>query len=364
MKSNGLYVHIPFCGAICHYCDFVKFIYHKDWIDPYIERLNADLAFFNVPRDLKTIYVGGGTPTSLSYDELLKLLTLLAPYAKHVREYTFEANIESITKEKLILMQQYGVNRLSVGVQTTDDERLIFLNRKHTYTDIKAKIKLIKEVGFTNFSVDLIYGLPTQTKEELAKDIKNILKLDAPHISTYALSIERNTVAFIRGWPEVSSDESRLMYDDILNALRKTGYERYEVSNFARPGFESVHNKLYWQNKHYYAIGLGASGYINKTRYTISGGLTRYLQGKPRIVEETIDATMFIEEYFMLNLRLKSGFSIAEFNTLTGKDFKNDYNEALKSLVKDKLLIVQDDEVYCTDDGLMVLDSIILRLIT
>ena len=154
MKNNGLYVHIPFCGAICHYCDFVKFVYHKAWINPYLERLKTDLAFFNVPFDLTTIYVGGGTPTSLSYAELEALLILLAPYTHHVREYTFEANVESLDEQKLRLLHQYGVNRLSLGVQTTDDTRLALLNRQHTYRDVQVAVALMKKVGFTNFSVD------------------------------------------------------------------------------------------------------------------------------------------------------------------------------------------------------------------
>ena len=201
MKNSGLYCHIPFCGAICHYCDFTKFIYNKDWINPYLKQLKADLSFFNVPHDLTTIYIGGGTPTRLSFSELEKLLKLLDPYTKEVEEYTVEANIESLTLPKLKLLKKYGVNRLSIGVQSTNDERLKELNREHTYAAIKKKIKLVKKAGFTNFSVDLIYGLPKQSAEELSLDLKHILALDPPHISTYALSIEPNTVRFIRGWP-------------------------------------------------------------------------------------------------------------------------------------------------------------------
>jgi oxygen-independent coproporphyrinogen-3 oxidase len=362
--NKGLYVHIPFCGAICHYCDFVKFIYQKEWVSPYLKRLKEDLAFFNVPTKLNTIYIGGGTPTVLSKEELKELLALLKPYTKHVTEYTIEANVESITKEKLELMKEFGVNRLSIGVQSTNDERLVSLNRLHSYIDIKKAIKLVKEVGFTNFSVDLIYGLPKQSKDELRQDIANILKLEPPHIATYDLQIETNTIAYINKWPKISDEESREMYEIILKALRKAGYKRYEVSNFAKPTFESVHNKLYWRNDNYYAIGLGASGYINNKRYIIKGGLKNYLQGSPKIEEDTITKEMYIEEYLMLNLRLEDGFLLDDFNKKTGLDFKKAFAVPLEKLHKMGLIYIDDYRFSLTDEGILLLDSVILTLIS
>lgn len=362
--NNGLYVHIPFCGAICHYCDFVKFIYQKEWVSPYLNRLKEDLAFFNVPQKLDTIYIGGGTPTVLSFAELKDLLTLLKPYAKALKEYTVEANIESITKEKLELMKEFGVNRLSIGVQSTNDERLLSLNRQHTYRDIKKALNLVKEVGFTNFSVDLIYGLPKQSKSELKKDLTNILKLAPPHIATYDLQIETNTVAYINKWPKISDEESRAMYEIILKALRKAGYKRYEVSNFALPSFESIHNKLYWRNFNYYAIGLGASGYINNKRYIIKGGLKNYLKGTPKIEEDTITEAMFIEEYLMLNLRLEDGFSLSDFKKRTGKDFTKEYADKIEKLHKYGLIYIDDHRFAVTDEGMLLLDFVILTLIS
>lgn len=362
--NNGLYVHLPFCGAICHYCDFVKFIYHKPWVKPYLKGLKKDLASFNVPFNLNTIYIGGGTPTVLTYRELKALLTLLSPYAKNVKEYTVEANIESITPKKLELMKEFGVNRLSIGVQSTSDERLFSLNRKHSYAKIKRKLKVVKDMGFTNFSVDLIYGLPGQSKQELATDLKNILKFKPPHIATYDLQIEANTVAFIKNWPKISDEESRLMYELILSTLRNNGYKRYEVSNFALKNYESVHNQLYWQNKPYYAVGLGASGYIDNKRYMIQGGLSSYLKGKRTINEEIISKEMFIEEYFMLNLRLEDGFKINDFNTRTGLDLLKDYALPIKKLLKDGLIAVDDTTFKVTDEGMLLLDLVILNLVS
>ncbi len=362
--SNSLYVHIPFCGAICHYCDFVKFIYNKKWATKYLKELKSDLAFFHVPHNLTTIYIGGGTPTRLSYVELKAFLELLTPYATEVVEYTVEANIESITPKKLELLRSYGVNRLSIGVQTTNDERLVALNRQHTYAQIKRKIRLVKQSGFTNFSVDLIYGLPNQDINELKLDIKNILKLNPPHISTYALEILPNTQAFIHNWPRVTSDESRLLYDEILQTLTTNGYERYEISNFAKPGMPSKHNLVYWHNKPFYAIGIGASGYRNGVRYKISGSLTKYLRGERKLDEDVIDETTYETEYLMLHLRLKAGFKLINYTKEFDCDFKKKYASQLATLKKNGLIRVTNSQVYCTDEGLMLHDQVLLTLLT
>ncbi|HOA11139.1 MAG: radical SAM family heme chaperone HemW [Bacilli bacterium] len=363
MTKRGLYVHIPFCTSLCHYCDFVKVIYQKKWVASYLEKLKHDLSFFNVSRDLSTLYIGGGTPSSLSYYELRNLLELLKPYTANVKEYTVEANVESLTLPKLKLMRSYGVNRLSIGVQTTDDYMLKKLNRHHTYTMIKTKIALVKKALFTNFSVDLIYGLPGQTLSDLENDLMNIIKLGAPHISTYSLTIEKGTMAALKKWEVPSDDTLREMYDFILKTLRNNNYIRYEVSNFALKGYESIHNKLYWENRNYYGIGLGASGYIDGKRYLISGGLTKYLKGESIINYDEITSEEYVEEYLMLNLRLAQGFSLQDFKTRVGFDFLEKYGTKVKSLIERGLLNVTDDKVYATDEGIMLLDQVVLTLI-
>ncbi len=363
MTKRGLYVHIPFCGTICHYCDFVKVIYQKKWIKPYLKELKHDLSFFNVENDLQTIYIGGGTPSALSFYELRNLLQLLKPFAQNVKEYTVEANVESLTLPKLKLMKSYSVNRLSVGVQTTNDEMLAKLNRQHTYQMIKTKINLIKKAGFTNFSVDLIYGLPGQSLNDLQSDLTNILKLNPPHISTYSLTIEKGTVASIKKWESASDEKMRAMYDLILSTLRAKGYVRYEVSNFAKAGYESIHNKLYWENHEYYAIGLGASGYIDGKRYVIEGGLSRYLKGKSIINIDEITTEEYIEEYLMLNLRLAKGFTFRDFKKRIGFEFMEKYEPQVKALIERGLLSVNHDGVCATDEGIMLLDQVVLTLI-
>lgn len=361
--NNGLYVHIPFCNALCHYCDFPKLLYNKQYIQPFLRRLTKDLRFFNVPHNLTTIYVGGGTPTSLATAELKALLDLLAPFTKLVREYTFEANVESLSSEKLHLLKDYGVNRLSIGVQTTCDKMLVYLNRKHTYADVIAKITEVKAAGFANFSVDLMYGLPGQTLEDLQNDVTEILKLDAPHVSLYALTIEANTVAGINKWPEVSEELNREMYVYIVETLRKAHYERYEISNFAKQGFASMHNKLYWQNNHYYAIGYGASGYIENERYVLRGSFSAYLNNKLVPTRETITKEANIEEYLMLNLRLADGFARADFLKRYGIDFVELYAAPLVNLRAQKLLEITTERVFATDEGLLLLDHILFKLL-
>lgn len=362
-QNNGLYVHIPFCTTICHYCDFPKLIYHEKYILPFLAQLERDLLIYEVPESLTTIYVGGGTPTSLSYGELEKLLMLLAPYTKDVTEFTFEANVESLTKEKVLLLQKYGVNRLSIGVQTTCNKKLAELNRKHRYEDVVEVINFLHEIDFTNFSVDLIFGLPGQTLSELEKDVTAILKLNAPHLSLYNLTVEENTVAYLNEWPEASEETSRAMYLYIYETLKAHGYERYEISNFAQSGYRSKHNELYWQNLNYYAIGYGASGYINRERYTIGGSFTKYIQGKLKVTRENITEEMFIEEYIMLNLRREDGFLLHDFKARTGYEFKELFGEKSKNLITSGLLEVTKERVLLTDEGKLLLNFVLFKLL-
>lgn len=362
-QTNGLYVHIPFCTTICHYCDFPKLVYNEKYIDPFLAQLERDLLIYEVPKDLSTIYVGGGTPTSLSYAELERLLKLLAPFAKSVTEFTFEANVENLTREKVLLLQKYGVNRLSIGVQTTCNEKLKHLNRNHRYEDVLEVIKFLQEINFTNFSVDLIFGLPGQTLNELKQDVAEILKLNAPHLSLYNLTVEENTVAYLNEWPEASEEMSREMYLYIRETLEANGYERYEISNFAKPGYRSKHNELYWQNLHYYAIGYGASGYVNRERYTISGSFTKYLKGTLEVMRENITEEMFIEEYIMLNLRREDGFLLSDFARRTGHEFKTLFAEKSASLIESGLLEITPERVFLTDEGKLLLNFVLFKLL-
>ncbi|MGI6644245.1 MAG: radical SAM family heme chaperone HemW [Bacilli bacterium] len=358
---NSLYVHIPFCNSICYYCDFTKVIYKKEWVSEYLEALKEDLKRFSIT-NLKTIYVGGGTPTSLSLDELEILLKTLEPYSKDVKEYTFEANVESLTKEKLLLLRKYNVNRLSIGVQTFNDKLLKFIGRKHTSEDVIKTINLAKNLSFNNISIDLIYGLPFQTLEDVKSDVTRALSLPITHISTYSLLINPSTIASARGWKNQDSDNEAQMFNLIREQLEDAGFFQYEVSNFAKKGFKSLHNLTYWHNEEYYAVGYGASGYVNKVRYTNNGSFKSYLNKEFIRESEEITPELFKEEYLMLHLRLKEGFSLDDYFKKTGEKFNLEHPK-IKHFLKTNLLIYENNRLYCSPEGLLKLDYILSYII-
>jgi len=358
---NSLYVHLPFCKSLCHYCDFIKFIYQEKWIKPYLEALKRDLERF-FPTSLATIYLGGGTPTCLKLEELESLLVLLSNYSEGVKEYTCEANVETLTKEKLLLLRRYGVNRLSLGVQTFNDEMLKIIGRRHSKKDVYQAIKLAKEVGFKNISIDLIYGLPKQTLEDVKCDLKEATKLDIEHISYYSLLICPNTVAHLSSWEEAGEDKEAAMYELILNTLEKNGFMRYEVSNFSKPGFESLHNLTYWENREYYGVGYGASGYLNRVRYSIGGSFSSYLNGKAEIQEEIIDDATYRDEYLMLNLRLTKGFLLSDYENKIKEPFPLN-SQIVTRLISEGFLKIENGRVSCTRESLIKLDYILRKII-
>ncbi|HOO68083.1 MAG TPA: radical SAM family heme chaperone HemW, partial [Bacilli bacterium] len=233
MKS--VYIHIPFCDTICSYCDFCKLQYNNKWIEMYLNSLKEEIKKSYKNEKIKTLYIGGGTPSVLTVDELqllfetIKLLDL-----SKLEEFTIECNIESITNEKLILFKKNGVNRLSIGVQTFNKKYIKFLNRNHTKEEVFEKINMAKMIGFNNINVDLIYAIPNETMEELQEDIDNILKLNVEHISCYSLMIEPNTKLYIDNERSIEEDLDYKMYKYIEKRLFNREYSHYEISNYAK----------------------------------------------------------------------------------------------------------------------------------
>lgn len=365
-NKPSLYIHIPFCQHLCHYCDFTKFFYQKRWIESYLDTLKNEIASFQ-QTSFFTIYVGGGTPTSFSVEELTILLEIIKPYSHNVVEYTFECNIESTNEEKLSLLKRYGVNRLSFGVQSTNNQRLEEIGRHHRYEDIVTMIQVAKNLQFNDISVDLIYGLPHQTLTELEKDIDNIIALDINHISTYSLTIHPHTKAYIDRWPVLSDDRSRDYYDLILTKLRKVGFERYEVSNFAKNGDYSFHNHVYWFSKTFYGAGYGASGYLEKegihTRYRTIGNFSHYLNGEIEQEKEMLTIEQRELEFLMNNLRLANGFLLSDYATKFLVQFSDKYRHQLDFLVEANLIQVKNGRIRCNDEGLIKLDYVLFKLL-
>ena len=361
-KINSLYIHIPFCDSICPYCDFTKFIGKDIFKSKYVYQLFKDInVLYKKGYKFKTIYIGGGTPSSLNIDQLRTLLKSLKLLRGKNCEFTIEVNPESIDESKLKLFKSVKINRISIGIQTFNREILKLINRDYGI-DYFGLIELVKKY-IPNINVDLIYGLPGVDISILSEDIDNFLKLNINHISTYSLSINPSTIFYLKKVKEVDEDLSRSFYDLILKKLRENGFDRYEISNFCRPGYESKHNLTYRKDEEYVAFGCGASGFIYPYRYKISSSLTDYLKGK-RIIEKEVVRKKDDKEYFLIcNLRLKDGFSLAEYKKRFNSDFLLEYKEKIKKFLHSGFLIIKNGRVYCSDDGLIRLDLLLRELI-
>ena len=363
-KITALYIHIPFCEHICDYCDFVKMQYFSIFARQYIPKLKEELESYNIKKeDLKTIYVGGGTPTSLEDDLFLELLKIIKPYLINVKEYTFEANPESLNVNKLKMMKEYGVNRISIGVETTNDEVLKSINRHHTYEDVKNAVLNAKKIGFNNLNVDLILGLPNVDIRQIKKDLDNLISLDIDHISCYSLTVHPHTVFYLNEIEEPLDDISRQYYDLVNDYLLNKGFIHYEISNWSKPNKESKHNYIYWDNKRYYGIGLGASGYIDNIRYTNTKSINQYLKGKFIDYTEIVDPCDDYQYQIMLNLRTIKGIDLEEFKNKLDIDLLEIKKNEIDELIKNKLLILENNHLIPTYEGMMTLDQIILKLI-
>ena len=359
-KTNSLYIHVPFCAHICEYCDFTKLFYNKKFSEPYLKALFYEIDSFNIDH-VKTIYIGGGTPTALSLDEFESLLKKVSPLLEQGGEFTVEANIENLSGEKIILMKKYGVTRVSVGVESTNDALLRAIGRHHTYQDaINAVIELQK---YFEVNVDLIYGFPHQSLDDLKNDLNNIINLNTNHVSIYSLIVSKNTAFYNKGIKEQNEDDSRLYYDYIVNTLRKHGFKRYEVSNFAKNGKFSQHNLTYWKDEEYYGAGLGASGYVNGVRYTNTKNLTNYLKHDFIGTSEKLSKEEILEDYLLCNLRLEDGFSRLDFKERFGHDFTEIFSSKITKLINDNLLIINNDRIMLSDEGIVTLDRVLLELL-
>lgn len=361
-KVKSLYVHIPFCDSICDYCDFTKLLYNDRFANEYLKSLKRELEEYS-PFYVETIYIGGGTPTSLPYDNLAMLLEELSKYSMSVREYTVEANPENLTIEKLKLLKKYGVNRLSIGVQTTDDEVSKKINRGHSFSQVKEAIKNAREIGFKNINIDLIIGLPNVTKSMFERDLKNIVSLDVDHISCYSLTVHPNTVFYTKNIEEPTPEFARELYDFAHEFLAQNGFIHYEVSNWAKHEKYSAHNLTYWKNDFYYGVGLGASGYLDGKRYKNFSNIQKY--GKPNFIEEEekINLNDLRTYQLLTNLRTIFGVDLEYFKNTFSEDLLVNKKKEIENLTNEKLLYIEDNHLKPTYEGMMVLDQILLKLI-
>ena len=361
-ELKSLYIHIPFCAHICKYCDFTKLFYNENFAHKYIDALLAEIDSYKINK-VKTIYIGGGTPTSLSDEDFEKLLKHVSPLLVEGGEFNVEANVENLSREKLDLMDTYGVTRLSIGVQSTSNKRLKEIGRSHTYEDAFKVVNEAKKHNFKSINVDLIYGFEGESEQDLLDDLHNIIALDIDHISIYSLIVSKGTVFYNEHYKEQNQEDSRHFYDVILKTLREAGYERYEISNFARNKMYSQHNLTYWKDQEYYGVGLGASGYLNGIRYENTKNLDRYLVGNKIESQEEITLEKDIEYFLITNLRLEQGFKLIDFKDRLGIDFLEHFKGKYEKFVISGHIIIDQERVRLSDEGLMIMDYILLQIL-
>ena len=371
-KPTSAYVHIPFCTQICYYCDFSKVFIKNQPVDSYLEHLIEEYDSYDIKK-LRTLYIGGGTPTALSAPQLAFLLEKLTDKLdlSYLEELTIEANPGDLDEEKIAVLKDSPVNRVSLGVQTFNDRMLKQIGRSHSEKDIYENIANLKKAGFDNISIDLIYSLPKQTMEDVKTNVAKAIALDIPHMSLYSLILENHTVFMNRmrrgKLPLPKEDLEAEMFEYIIAELEKAGFEHYEISNFSKPGFESRHNLMYWDNAEYYGIGAGASGYVDGIRYKNHGPIRHYLQaveaGNARVQEEVLTLKEKMEEEMFLGLRKKTGVSKKRFEEKFGLSFEDQYGAVVSELTEQGLLVPDKDIVRMTKKGLFLGDTVAEKFI-
>ena len=358
---RGLYVHIPFCKHICNYCDFTKRVpKNKDMIKEYLKHLKEELATYSKYFDsVKTIYIGGGTPTMLDLDDLDNLLSMFKDF-KDIYEYTIEINPETLSEEKADLIAKYGINRCSIGVESFNSDTLKVLGRKHNNEDVYKCINMLKKRGINNINIDLIFGTPGFDLSSIRNELNEFYKLDINHLSYYSLILEENTIFYHQYkhnlFKPIDNELEANMYEFIINDLEKNGFKQYEISNFSKNNTESIHNKIYWQNLEYIGIGLGASGYLDSIRYTNNTVLDLYYKNY-RKTEEKIDINAKFIEEMILGLRMLKGINILDIKNKYDIDLLKDF-EKLNYYLNNGFLMIDDNYIHLTKKGLLIANDI------
>ena len=352
------YIHIPFCEHICAYCDFCKLFYKEELVDKYLEELDKEVTTLYQGETLETVYIGGGTPSSLNLKQLTKLFEIINKLKiSDKAEVTIEGNFSNTTKEKLELFWKMGVNRLSFGLETTSKKQLKLLERTETEEKTREIIKTAKEIGFNNINVDLMYALPGEELADLKQDLEFINSLDIEHISCYSLIIEDHTKLAIKNIKNIDEDVDYEMYNYICKWMKDKGYEHYEISNYSKAGYQSRHNLGYWNNEEYYGFGLGASAFLGNKRCSNTRSITKYLKGNYISEEESLEKEDFVYYEIMLNLRKKEGINLKEIST------KYNIKLEYKTLLDKELVLVKDNYIFIPEDKWYISNDIILALI-
>ncbi len=372
---TGLYIHVPFCKRKCNYCDFYsQAAAEKTAIVSYIKgiAMEGKLLGQKVPTAFLapvTMYFGGGTPSILTVNQLSSLFNAIKTSfdLSKAEELTLEINPDTVTKEKLSAYLRLGINRLSVGVQSFNDQDLATMGRSYPVSQVRKLFRWIRELDLPNFSLDMIYGLPGQTLADWEKNLEKAMEVSPHHISLYGLKIEEGTLwgkMLSKGEISLPDDESQAdMYLLAVKLLNRAGYEQYEISNFAKPGYYSRHNLLYWQNSQYFGIGPGASSHYNNKRWSNVADIDKYYQllnkgHWPTGEKEQLDRSTIEAETIFLGLRLTEGINVYKINEKLEINFLNKYQNQLNKLVQQGLLQIKNDYVKLTTHGMLLSNQV------
>jgi len=358
---TALYIHVPFCNSICTYCDFHKEVATLAKKKRYIMALKKELQSHRGEYDyIESIYIGGGTPSSLPNDLLIELLSEIKTLINldHVIEYTIETNPNDITKDLTVLLKEYGINRISMGVQSFNEAHLSFMKRSHRNHHVYQAIKNIRAAGIDNVSVDMMFSLINQTMDELILDIKEVLSLDVNHISYYSLILEeKSTLYHLYNMDKISindDDLEALMYNKVIDSLEHAGFHQYEISNFSKGDFESRHNKIYWTNLDYLGLGSGShSLYNNERHYNVASVKNYYEAIENNLSYQTSYERNGLEEELMMGLRLLKGIDVLEVNKQYSVDIFKKYDK-LHYFIGEGLLELSDGHLKFTRKGLLL----------
>ena len=369
----GLYIHIPFCVSKCNYCDFNSYKMDKKIKDRYLKDLKVEMNLYkNDAKEVTSIFIGGGTPSILTSEEIKDLFESITENfnIKKDAEITIECNPGTLTLEKLKTMKEVGINRLSMGLQATQNYHLKSIGRIHTYEEFEKNYKQALQVGFENINIDLMYALPNQKTYEWKETLEKIVNLKPAHISAYSLILEEGTKLY----EMYENNEFRLtdedvdikMYNYTIEYLKSNGYTQYEISNYSKDGYECIHNILYWKCENYIGLGAGASGYIKDIRYSNVNSLEDYhekiiLNQKPIGEIETLSIEDKTQEKIFMGLRMNEGIKFIDFKKEFKIDFEGKYNNVIKALLTKELIKKDENGIRLTQKGREISNSIFIE---
>ena len=359
MKEIGIYIHIPFCIKKCDYCDFISYCDKQDFVEEYIKKLKDEIKEKLSHQDykIKTIYIGGGTPSSIDSKFIIEILNIIKE--KHNIEnieVTIEVNPGTVTYQKLLEYKTAGINRVSIGLQETSNELLQHIGRIHTYEEFIETFNLARQVGFKNINVDLMIGLPNQSIFNIKESLNKIINLNPEHISVYSLILEEGTALYKKNEENIielpDEELERNMYWYVKNTLENNGYIHYEISNFAKEGYESKHNISCWKQEEYIGFGINAHSYVDGIRYSNTENIEEYIENFDKTIHEKQSIEDMQKEYMLLGLRKINGISVQEFKNKFGDNPIFLFRNELSKLVQGDLVEIDGDIIKLTNKGL------------